>query len=119
MAQEIIGLFSRLEIVRGKAVFICQNPAFDRGFFIQLVPVYAQEKINWPYHWLDLASMYWAIIVKQAQQQEKALPEQVSLSKNSIAKYYNLLPELPPHHAMGGVNHLIRCYQAVLGCVID
>lgn len=114
VAQEIIGLFSRLEIVRGKAVFICQNPAFDRGFFIQLVPVYTQEKLNWPYHWLDLASMYWAIIVKQAQKQGMALDEQTCFSKNSIASHFNLLPELPPHHAMGGVDHLIRCYQAVL-----
>jgi oligoribonuclease len=115
VAQEIIGLLSRLEIVRGKGVFICQNPVFDRGFFIQLIPVYTQEKLNWPYHWLDLASMYWTIIVNQAEQEGIKLPEQISFSKNSIANHYDILPELFPHQAMGGVNHLIRCYEAMLG----
>lgn len=114
VAQEVIGLLTRLEINRGNSVFICQNPAFDRGFFIQLIPVYTQETLNWPYHWLDLASMFWTVIVNQAQQRGGIFPEQIMLSKNSIAQHYNLLPELPPHHAIGGVNHLIRCYQAVL-----
>ena len=53
--------FTRLRIIRGEAVFICQNPSFDRAFFSHLVPVYTQEKLNWPYHWLDFASMYWSI----------------------------------------------------------
>ena len=43
------------------------------------------------------------------------LPEKVSVSKNDIAKAYNLQPEASPHRAMQGVNHLILCYQAIFG----
>ena len=50
--QEIIQNFEDLKIARGTAVFICQNPAFDRNFFAQLIDVYTQEQMNWPYHWL-------------------------------------------------------------------
>lgn len=114
VAREIIDILSNLDIVRGKAFFICQNPAFDRGFFIRLIPVYTQEKMNWPYHWLDLASMYWAIIVQKSIQNGNIIPDKIVPSKNNIAEQYHLPPELPPHHAIGGVNHLIRCYQAVL-----
>src|SRR5579872_220067 len=52
--------FGRNKIKRGDAVFICQNPSFDRAFFSQLIDPESQEKMGWPYHWLDLASMYWA-----------------------------------------------------------
>ena len=53
VAQELINLFTHLGITRNGAFFICQNPAFDRGFFTQIVPVYTQEAKGWPYHWLD------------------------------------------------------------------
>ncbi len=108
VGQEIVEFFSFLEVQRGRAVFICQNPAFDRGFFAQLVDVYTQERLNWPYHWLDLASMYWVGL-------RAPFPEILNLSKNSIAKLYHLPPEVEPHRAMNGVNHLIDCYQAVVG----
>lgn len=108
---EILQLFKSLEIKRGEAVFICQNPAFDRGFFNHIIPVYTQEKLNWPYHWLDFASMYWAIII----QNQGTFPKKTSLSKNSIGEQYNIPEEVRPHLAINGVNHLIRCYAAVLG----
>lgn len=107
VGREIVEWFAFLEVQRGSAVFICQNPAFDRGFFAQLVDVYTQERLNWPYHWLDLASMYWATL-------KPPLPETLNLSKNCIAKAYGLPPEVEPHRALNGVEHLIVCYNAVL-----
>lgn len=115
VGQEIIHCLTTLGIERGKAVFICQNPAFDRGFFKQLVDVYTQERLNWPYHWLDLASMYWVVVFQKMTQQGMPFPERISLSKNDIAKEYHLPKEVDPHRALNGVNHLISCYQAVLG----
>lgn len=115
VSYEIIELFTQLKIERGKAVFICQNPAFDRGFFNQIVDVYTQERLMWPYHWLDLASMYWGLIVQKCVRDSIPFPAQISLSKNEIAKVYNLPPENSPHRAIKGVEHLIQCYEAVLG----
>lgn len=115
VTQEIIQIFTEQEIQRGKAVFICQNPAFDKGFFAHLVDVYTQEKLNWPYHWLDLASMYWALFVQKVHQLNVPLPDCMNLSKNEIAKSCLLPPEEEPHRAINGVNHLIQCYSAVLG----
>lgn len=115
VGEEIIGLMRQLSIERGNAVFICQNPAFDRGFFMQLIDVYTQERLNWPYHWLDLASMYWMACWQKCFRQGVSLPERMSLSKNEIAKAYQLPCEVEPHKAVNGVDHLILCYQAVLG----
>jgi DNA polymerase-3 subunit epsilon/oligoribonuclease len=114
IAEEIIALFKQLGIQRGGAVFICQNPSFDRGFFNQIIPVYTQEGLNWPYHWLDLASMYWARRTQEALAAGEAPLQKIALSKNDIAKYFGLDKEEEPHHAMGGVNHLILCYHHVL-----
>lgn len=111
---EIIQLFRSLNIQRGEAVFICQNPAFDRSFFVQIIDVYTQERLNWPYHWLDLASMYWALLSTHLAKQAIPFPENISLSKNSIAKAYNLTEETYPHRAMQGVDHLMATYLAVL-----
>lgn len=113
--QEIIDFFTNLSIQRGKSVFICQNPAFDRAFFSQMVDVYTQERLNWPYHWLDLASMFWAMLAQKNSRQGIPFPETLNLSKNEIAKAYGLPPEEEPHRAMNGVKHLTLCYQAVLG----
>lgn len=115
VSEEIIQVFTRLDIQRGKAVFICQNPSFDRAFFTQLVGIDIQEKLHWPYHWLDLASMYWAILLHKCQQQGLPIPAQDNLSKNEIARAYGLPKEVDPHKAINGVDHLILCYQAVLG----
>lgn len=109
--KEIIALFEQLKIARGKAVFICQNPGFDRAFFAQIIDVYTQEKLNWPYHWLDFASMYWALLA----QKSETFPETLNLSKNEIAKLYGIAPEGIPHLAINGVDHLILCYQTVVG----
>lgn len=111
--EEIITIFTQLGVERGKAVFICQNPAFDRGFFAHLIDVYTQERKHWPYHWLDLASMYWTVRMQECSQKKVPFPKEIILSKDEIAKFYHLPPENHPHRAMNGVNHLIQCYQAV------
>lgn len=112
--DEIIEFFTKHGVRRGDAVFIGQNSSFDRGFFGQLVSVYEQEKQDWPYHWLDLASMFWAVRMKEHHQGSCGLLNEVCLSKNEIAKSYAIQPEPNPHRAMNGVDHLIQCYNAVL-----
>lgn len=115
ISQEIIRVFNSLGIERGRSVFICQNPAFDRGFFTQLIDVYAQERLNWPYHWLDFASMYWVTISQKSKKEGTPFPPNINLSKNEIAREYHLPKESEPHRAVNGVDHLIACYQVVLG----
>jgi oligoribonuclease len=115
VSKEILSLLSKFQIERGNTVFICQNPSFDRSFFSQLIDVYTQEKLNWPYHWLDFASMYWTVLFQKCQIQGSPFPQQLNLSKNEIAKTFHLEPESIPHRAMKGVEHLIQCYEALLG----
>lgn len=110
-AEEIKASFARAGVTRGKAVFICQNPSFDRAFFNQLIDADTQEQLNWPYHWLDLASMYWMSCLSQG----NPAPWETGVSKNKIAAAYNLPPEATPHKAMNGVDHLLLCYRAVVG----
>lgn len=115
VAKEIEALFEELEIRRGEAFFICQNPSFDRAFFGQIVDADRQEKLLWPYHWLDLASMFWALSLRRAEEGLGDYPWKVGLSKDKIAAACSIAPEEKPHRAMQGVNHLIACYEAVVG----
>lgn len=114
-AERIKTTFKALEIKRGFSVFICQNPSFDRAFFSQLIDPDEQEKLEWPYHWLDLASMYWAESIRKAQSKEALYPWETGLSKDRIATTFQLPVEKSPHRAMNGVDHLLLCYQAVVG----
>lgn len=114
IGREITGIFTEYRIQRGKAVFICQNPSFDRGFFSQLVDVYLQEKHRWPYHWLDFASMFWALSVRRSNS-ELPFPREIDLSKNAIAALFGIPKEAEPHSAINGVNHLLSCYEKVVG----
>jgi DNA polymerase-3 subunit epsilon/oligoribonuclease len=115
ISDEIKSIFSRHNIKRGEAVFICQNPSFDRAFFAQLIDPDTQEKLLWPYHWLDLASMFWAENMQKAKNADAPFPWQTGFSKDKIAQFHKLAPEDKPHRAMNGVNHLILCYEAVVG----
>ncbi|HSX37565.1 MAG TPA: hypothetical protein VLE95_01910 [Chlamydiales bacterium] len=115
VSQHIIDHFSSHEIRRKQAVFICQNPSFDRVFFSQLVDPDTQELLRWPYHWLDLASMYWAVAMHKAKRGEGPFPWDTGLSKDLIAAHYQLPAEAKPHRAMNGVAHLLACYEAVIG----
>ncbi len=115
VSNQIIDLFKKYSIVRNEAVFICQNPSFDRVYFSQLIPVELQEELNIPYHWLDLASMYWASAIKGSRGNTSSLPWETGYTKDKIAKHYDLGSEEMPHRAMNGVDHLIKCYEAVVG----
>ncbi len=115
ISQHIIDSFSAHGVRRKHAVFICQNPSFDRVFFSQLIDPDTQELLSWPYHWLDLASMYWAISMDRAKLNQGPLPWETGLSKDLIASRYKLPAEAKPHRAMNGVAHLVLCYEAVVG----
>jgi DNA polymerase-3 subunit epsilon/oligoribonuclease len=117
--KEIIAFFKQYGITRGEAFFICQNPAFDRGFFNHIIDVYTQESLLWPYHWLDLASMYWVRYMDQHIGTGTPIPLQTNLSKNSIAKFYDLPEEETPHSARRGVLHLISCFERVYNLKLD
>lgn len=108
-------LLKDVGIVRGKSVFVCQNPSFDRPFFAQLIDPYTQERLFWPYHWLDLASMYWALEIQKSKVLQKDLPGELRLSKDSIAQAFQLPSEARPHRASNGVAHLLLCYKHVVG----
>lgn len=110
VAEAIISQFAQLNIDRKSAVFICQNPSFDRAFFSQLVEPDLQESLGWPYHWLDLASMYWSQSICKG-----SSPWKMGVSKDRIAATYGIPSEAKPHRAMNGVDHLILCYKAVVG----
>jgi oligoribonuclease len=102
-------------IKKGNAVFICQNPSFDRAFFSQLIDPDLQESFGWPYHWLDLASMHWAKSIEKGKTQPELFPWQTGVSKDKIAKACALSGEEKPHRAMKGVDHLLLCYKTVVG----
>lgn len=115
VGAEIQTSFAKNRIKRGEAVFICQNPSFDRIFFSQLVDPDLQEKLLWPYHWLDLASMYWTEAMKKGALGTGKYPWQTGFSKDKIASVYQLAPEEQPHRAMNGVKHLLLCYETLIG----
>ncbi|MFA5250295.1 MAG: 3'-5' exonuclease [Parachlamydiales bacterium] len=109
--QDITAHFTALDINRKNSVYICQNPSFDRIFFAQIIEPKIQEERLWPYHWLDLASMYWALFVKN----NRKIADFRGFSKDAIAKDLKLKPESQPHRAMQGVRHLHLCYEALIG----
>lgn len=106
VAEEILEIFDKLNIHRKNSVFICQNPSFDRAFFAKLFHPDFQETRKWPYHWLDLASMYWAIRLNEGKK-----PWDNGLSKDKIALDLGLGCEKAPHRAMRGVEHLKLCFD--------
>lgn len=117
--REIIAFFELHHVARGESFFICQNPAFDRGFFNHIVDVYTQERLHWPYHWLDLASMYWVRYMDKHLEVGTPIPHHTNLSKNSIAKSYDLPEEETPHNARNGVEHLISCFKKVFNLTLE
>jgi DNA polymerase-3 subunit epsilon/oligoribonuclease len=104
--EEIKSIFHQFKIRRNNSVFICQNPSFDRSFFTQLIPIHEQEKMNLPYHWLDLASMFFAL-----EKFHGGKPWSIGFSKDKIAKNMQIKEEKRPHRAINGVLHLLDCYK--------
>ena len=107
VASDLCVFLVNNDIVKGKAFFICQNPSFDRIFFHRILPQRVMTDFNMPYHWLDLSSMYWVKYYGGC----RPTPEEMSLSKDSIALCLGLEPESKPHTSLGGVHHLISCYH--------
>ena len=121
VTDDLIDFFKKHEIVKGKAFFICQNPSFDRPFFMQLMSQELMQELDLPYHWLDLASMYWMKYyacfhpVPGPQCMYVDMAFEISLSKDSIAKHIGLPPEEKPHKALNGAIHLMKCYKWMTG----
>jgi oligoribonuclease len=112
IAQEIETLLLEQGINNDRAFFICQNPSFDRPFFSKIISSSRQQALDFPYHWLDLASMYFAKrLVFEQKKQEFSL----KLSKNDIARAFSLPEEERPHRAMNGARHLLLCYTHLIG----
>ena len=112
---DLVELFLTHEIDKRNAAFICQNPSFDRIFFNQIMPIEIQEELELPYHWLDLASMYFARSINvEKPVNGHNLPHLIRLSKDAIANYLGIPPEKKPHRATNGVHHLIECYRALM-----
>jgi oligoribonuclease len=106
VSEEIEKFLIEHEIVNGKAFFICQNPSFDRPFFLQIICHDRQIEMNLPYHWLDLASMYWIKFfgsfhpIPSSYCIVPELAHEISLSKDSIAKHLGIPCESKPHKAI-------------------
>jgi oligoribonuclease len=115
VSAEILNSFEKTNIKKENSVFICQNPSFDRAFFSQIIDSETQNLLNWPYHWLDLASMYWSISLLNSKLNKGLFPWLTGFSKDLIASVYNLPAEKKPHRALNGVNHLILCYKTIVG----
>ena len=98
-ARRHFSTLSKTSLGSKKALFICQNPSFDRLFFTKIVPTLIQEERLFPYNWLDLASMHWARCIR-----EGALIQEIGLSKDLIARHYAISPEDKPHRALNGVH---------------
>jgi len=112
VAQEMEEIFSRFEITNERAFFICQNPSFDRPFFATIMDTYRQEALKLPYHWLDLASMYWVL---QGIKEQRRSEFGIVVSKDMIAHSLQMGPEARPHRAMNGARHLLVCYKRLIG----
>jgi oligoribonuclease len=105
-------IFAEVGLKQDNGAFICQNPSFDRPFFSRILTPARQDDLGLPYHWLDLASMYWALVLSKRQESGK---EKYNLSKDAIAQECGLPPEGRPHRAMNGVRHLLHCYERLVG----
>jgi len=114
IGADICGLFTRLNLTGKTAFFLCQNPAFDKAFFPQLCPQNVQDALRFPYCWLGLEAMNWALEARLVAEGERA-PYRVPLSKDGIAASHRLAPEPKPHRAMNGVAHLLAIYRDIVG----
>jgi len=113
VSQDIQEIFKRLKLNNKNALFMCQNPSFDQGFFNTIVPWKAREKAKFPYHWLGLESMYHARRIDKLKTGDPV--SAVSYSKDNIAKCLGAESEPKPHRALNGVNHLLELYEKMVG----
>lgn len=113
VGDEIKNLFTIHKLSRFNSAFIGQNSSFDRAMFAHIVDPDDQERLGFPYYWLEMASMHFAKLLSEGER--KTTPWETGFSKNKIAAYYGLKEERYPHNALAGVEHLITCYEAVVG----
>lgn len=113
VGKNIIEFLQKNDIKEKGAFFIAQNATFDRMFFLQLVTIEDQEDHSFPYHWLDLASMYWIKVLTPLMSYNPF--KEGSLSKDSIARSFTIPPEEKPHRAMNGAKHLLECFKYLRG----
>lgn len=117
--NEIARLFQSLKIHKNNSCYICQNPTFDRGFFRQIFPEEVQTQLRWPCHWLDMASMNFAITIlgmkMSGLHEDNICRFRIPFSKDGIARQHGLVPESKPHKAMNGVDHLMEIYKRIVG----
>lgn len=97
----------------GQAVFICQNPGFDKPFFHQIISERRMKALKMPYHWLDLASMYWMKYYGGCSPMSEFACH-IDLSKDAIAKHLGLEPEEKPHRSLSGALHLMNCFKLLM-----
>jgi DNA polymerase-3 subunit epsilon/oligoribonuclease len=109
--EDILELFIKHKIRKGDSFFLCQNPSFDRIMFDKIIDQNTFSLHNFPYHWLDLASMFW--IKNQNSIKHRKNSIKAPLSKDNIAKNLGLKDEEKPHKALNGVLHLIKCYDVL------
>lgn len=114
IAVTICSLFSKLKLTPHSAFFLCQNPSFDEAFFSQICPLSVRKSFNFPYYWLDFASMNWALMAKEFALKTRH-PFRIPFSKDGIALSLGLPPENKPHKAMNGVDHLLLLFSKSIG----
>lgn len=114
IVAKIAEIFERHKIRKGNDFFLCQNPTFDRPFFAQLFSEERQQELGIPYHWLDLASMFFASEMIKINSGEIE-PYNILCGKDAIAEKLGLPPEEVPHRAMNGVDHMLLIYRHIIG----
>nr|QBK86850.1 MAG: exonuclease [Marseillevirus LCMAC103] len=112
--SDICAFFAKHHLTASTAFFLCQNPSFDKSFFVQLCPADVQRKWTFPYHWYDLSSMNWALEARAIARGEKD-PYAICTSKDGIAWSHGLDREAAPHRAMNGVDHMLAIYEKIVG----
>jgi len=115
IGSEIKREFENYKIDKENACYFCQNPTFDRAFFTHIFSEEEQCKNQWPYHWLDLASINWGLEMQRYVSGESKEFRQGGFSKDKIAARHGLPPEDTPHRAMNGVDHLLEIYRHIVG----
>lgn len=117
VGNELLEFLVHHGILRGQSIFICQNPSFDRIFIHKLISQKKMNDFNLPYHWLDLASMYWIKaldINKPVNGHTLKKHSPISLSKDTIASMLGIPKEAKPHKGLQGAEHLFECYKALV-----
>jgi DNA polymerase-3 subunit epsilon/oligoribonuclease len=63
--------------------------------------------------------MHWSLALLNHREKKSPLPWDIGISKDRIAAFYKIKPEERPHRAMNGVDHLIACYQKIVGFAVS